>query len=54
MSCFAFQCQTKGCQHVIEYMETNEALNATYGDNEDAKAGAMLEMAWKDACSNVS
>ncbi len=47
------QCTTKGCQHVIEYMATNEALNATYGDNEDAKSGAMLEMAWKDACSSV-
>lgn len=47
------QCSTAGCQHVVEYMETSEALNATYGDNEDAKAAAIFEMAWRDACSTV-
>jgi len=46
-------CKATGCEHVVNYMATNEALNATYGDNTDAKAAAVDEIAWRDACSGA-
>uniref|UniRef100_A0A6U2EM89 GCK domain-containing protein n=2 Tax=Hemiselmis andersenii TaxID=464988 RepID=A0A6U2EM89_HEMAN len=46
-------CKGKGCGPVVEYIAENEALNATYGDNEEAKAAAVDEMAWRDACAGA-
>lgn len=47
------QCEHKGCAPVVSYLLDNEALNATYGDNAEAKGAAMDEMAWRDACEGA-
>lgn len=44
------KCEHKGCGPVVAYMEDSESLNNTYGDDMDAKAAAVEEMAWRDAC----
>jgi len=45
-------CPNKGCAHTIAYMQNNQAWNETFGDDDEKKAEAMEEMAWRTACSS--
>ena len=43
------ECAAKGCQAVVDFIDTDAALNETAAGDNNTKIELYLELAWKDA-----